>query len=140
MEYFMYLAIGDFRKKKYGRYRKFLFKSNKPLEDVRKAHHSIETLLGFPIESLCAKDFEDTVSDEAYQKIKDLGFDVSAHFREVQGQHVIGAYGLAALWAFLLQKADPELTMYVAPEADFPVVNSVDTEEKIGPVGYGLFY
>mgnify|MGYP005760500675 CR=1 FL=1 len=140
MEYYMYLAIGDYEKKKYGRYRKFLFKSNKPLEDVRKAHHSIEAVLGFPIESLCAKDFEDTVSDETYQKIKDLGFGVSAYFREVQGQHVIGPYGLAALWAFLLQKADPELTMLVVSEAGFPFVNSVDPEEKIGPVGYGLFY
>lgn len=140
MEYCMYLAIGDYEKEKHGQYRKYLFKSNKPVEDVRKVHFSIEQKFGICMEGLCSKEFEDTVNDESYQKIKDLGFDVDTFFREIRGRYVIGPNGLAHLWAFLLQKADPELVMLTEADAEFPFVNTEDPAAKIGPVGNGLFY
>ena len=53
---------------------------------------------------------------------------------------MIGPNGLAHLWAFLLQKADPELVMLTEADAEFPFVNTEDPAAKIGPVGNGLFY
>lgn len=136
--YRFYLPIGDWSSDGHGKCLNVLVKSNVPVEQVREAHFRIQEATGINVHSFC-KDYEDSVVPKAVvRKLNKLGFPFEAE--EGEPAH-IEPDEMAALWIFLLQKADPTIRLKEDNE-DIPMLPFCGNDEKgrhIDQVGYGLF-
>ena len=134
-----YLPIGDWSSDGHGKCVNVLVKSNVPVEQVREAHFRIKETTGIDIHSFCDGYEDEIVPDEVVEQMNALGFP----FEVEEGEDAcIQPEEMAALWMFLLQKADPTIRLKEDDE-DIPMLPFYGNDEKgrhIDQVGYGLFW
>ena len=136
--YRFYLPIGDWSNDGHGKSEMVLVKSNVPVGQAREAHFRIKEATGIDIHSFC-DDYEDwAVPAEIVEKLNKLGFP----FEVEEGESAyIEPDKMAALWMFLLQKANPAIRLKKDDEG-IPMLPFYGSDEKgrhIDQVGYGLF-
>lgn len=131
-----YMTIGDWSGDGHEKTEDFLVESNKDIQDVREAHFRIRETTGIDIEKICSHYGEQTIPESTAEKLERLGLTLKNGGRIIDSPEE-----MANLWIFLLQKADPELTLRLIPEQTYPMLHFYGVDEKgrsIGAVGYGL--
>lgn len=137
--YQFYMTIGDWGGDGHEKSENFLICSNYPVERVREAHFRIRAVTGIDIESICSEFEENEIDEDNYRVLKKMGFAFVDH--SGMGEQILSPSDMARLWAFLLQKADPELHLEIVEERT-PLLHFLGTDSKgrhIFSVGYGLF-
>ncbi|ADO59928.1 hypothetical protein [Paenibacillus polymyxa] len=125
------MPIGDWSGDGHGMCKYYLICSNKPFEEVERAHHKIKDNTGIDLESICADYQENEISCEMKDMLDETGFN-TANLKVNpfdEEAYVMTADDLCQLWIFLLMKADSELQL---------TVKSLETLS--GNVGYGVFF
>lgn len=137
------LVIGDWSGDGHSRSESYLVRSNYPVEQVREAHFLIKEKTGIDIERICSEYQDSDIDKNVITKLLSLGFQFEYDDVEspTQNDILFGAKEMAKLWVFLLQKADPNLSLEII-DFDIPTLHfwGVDKLSRhIGFVGYGLF-
>lgn len=131
------MPIGDWSDDGHGKCDYFIFKSNKPVEEVREAHFKIRNATGIDISEVCSEYEDAIVKEDVMDKLKQLDFD----FEDFE-DNCPSSQGMARMWAFLLQKADTSLTLeLVEDKRPMLIFYGFDSQQRhISGPGYGLFY
>lgn len=132
------MTIGDWSEDGHGKKETFLVESNYPVEKVREIHFAAPKVTGIDIESVCSNYDESALSDETIVKLEELEY--SFNFFD-EGFPIITPEEMFNIWAFLLKKTDPTLTLVICKE-DYPEFHFYGFDDKsrhIGAIGYGLF-
>lgn len=146
--YLINFPVGDWSKEGHEKCDNYLVRSNKPVADVRQAHHrSLETL-GFNIGSLCCQFEEIYTSKKILSKLKELNYDFD-RLSEISDEPDCYSDAIDSLelnsecvldiWLFLLNKIDPSLDLK-ALNVPSIAYNGFDNQmrEFMAP-GYGCF-
>lgn len=134
------LPIGDWFNDGHGKCDFYIVECNKSVEEVRDIHFQIESMLGINIHKICSEYEDNTIRDEAYEKLKSLGFkDWDDYPEESYGW--VSSDIMAELWMFLLRTVDPNLNIYIVDDK-IPMLPFYGYKDgrHIGFVGYGCFW
>jgi len=120
MHYKFSLPIGDWSGDGHNYCDFFPYKSNKPVTAIREAHFKIKDVTGIDIERICS-DYRDSSIDEKTRSALlalNPACDVISEWIDFG---VSSPRDMANLWAWLLQKADPDLVL-ISMEDDIPML------------------
>jgi len=127
-EYFIEFTIGDCSGDGHEKRERFVYKSNKPFEDILKTHQEIKTTLGIDMDKLW-HDYEDKyVPGELLQLMQQNGEDPDEWFDYYDGYRCEMPDTAMLIWAKLLQLADPTLKL-----------TELHLDGRMHGVGYGIF-
>lgn len=143
LPYEFVMPIGDWSDDGHGKCDEYFFQSNKDISFVREAHFKIKKELGIDIDEVCS-DYEDShIEQDVKEAVELLEFDFKQDdFYEDDNTYVPTTSGMARLWAFLLQKAEPELVLLQKETSTIPsiIYYGYDSSQRhISGPGYGLF-
>jgi len=130
MKYKITLPIGDWSDDGHGRCVECVYKSNKPVEQVREAHYKIRDVFGFDVSDFAADYGDRSIPQDYVEKLVEHGFE----FRDD-----LSPTEMARIWAFMLEKADKELELEFEPPAPSIVFYGYRDGKHIPHIGYGLF-
>lgn len=122
----------------------FKVKSNKPVQEVRKAHFRDKEVLGFEIGDICNEACDSALEKEVVEKLKELNYDFK--LIEDNGGYYEGEYDLSwhpeailDIWLFLLMQIDPELTLTVIEEMVVTIMGRNEESKYLEAPGYGIY-
>lgn len=132
------MTIGDWSGDGHENAVNFLVETDKDLEAVREAHFLIAEKYGINIEDLC--DQSDAIPADAARQLTTIGFDLQKVIwdEDDDGCVYMTIEGMADLWLFLLNKADPGLRLHFIHCPDLHFSGKDENGRHIGAVGYGL--
>ena len=128
------LTVGDFSLDGHGRTMDFLAEADGTIEQIREAHKSIKKKTGIDLSRICNDSEDDVVPASVVRKLSKLGIDLKTD--DGKGSATITAEDMAAIWAGLLDRADPSLHIRLIPTEDYPSL--LCSGMGFSPIGYGL--
>lgn len=125
----------------------YIVESNKPLDDVRKAHFDATEKLGIDIGSICRNYEEDLLPKDIEEKLAKLNCGVINDIRKSYGKELseeairLEPDDMIEIWLFILMKAGDNLELKII-EDDIPSIAYYGSEDgkHLNTPGYGLFY
>ena len=146
--FYVQMPIGDWSGDGHEQCEYFICECAKPVESVREAHFWIQEAIRIDITAICNRDQENEMDQEMEKTLNLLGFTFKDPIRDNDGRVEVWPEDMADLWAFLLNKADPELELRIRNKIFFddlskiPLIPFYGFDEQgrhIGGVGYGCF-
>lgn len=131
------MSIGDWSDDGHGLHEDYIIESRKHVEVVRETHFKIKEKTGIDVETICQSCRENTISQENYDKLVQLGF----QFPE-PGENKISPDTMAQIWLFLLNKTDPSLHLKFTGDKELPTLHFYGFDKQgrhIEQIGYGCF-
>lgn len=138
------LPVGDWSGDGHAQCKYYIFKSNKPVEEIREVHFRIIKTTGIDIHKIC-NDYEQSsleIDDNVLEKLNEIGFHFSNEEEIFNGSFKVCPDDMMELWIFLLRYTDKMLELNLVVENEIPMLPFYGFDEKkrhIDQVGYGCF-
>jgi hypothetical protein len=133
--------IGDWSDDGHGKCEYFFATTPLSVQDVREAHFSARSVMGFDIGDLYKGYMESSISPEIQDKISEILPDTSEFKYDWAEEDLSPPESLFFLWVSLLNKINPELalTPMVSDYEDINFYGRDDQGRHLNTPGYGLF-